>query len=559
MGSSISPILCFTKMQKNCVGPGEQSATILRQIRDSLLTPGGHISYRAYGARHVYDFSISMLFCLLAIVILNSVLWGVISAYGAFIFLALLSLFFSLAVLIISKLPVPERFSVGFLALVMVGVALSVLVFLILPAFGGILLAASLLGFVIVMLPGTWKSSTKMALRNIGRQRARTTTTMLALFVGVFAIGLILALGQDVRDTVNNALARSLNYNVIAVATNNDANALQSQLATIPGITKQKQTLIAATIPVAIDGRPLQDLLKNTGSGSSGLGRNDVLGLLNGVEGYDVAHNQVPDTNNMTITDGRNLDASDAGTNSALVIWGLVHRAPLQGHLHVGSTITLTSVDGKITRNVKVVCVYRTSAFSLSFESILTTTNTVQSLSPVGLKEAAFYMKVNPGQVGHALGKIGTIAPKAFVFNLANIGDYINQYLNYTLLALTVIAGLSLLAGIIIIANAVALAMLERRRELGILKSVGYTSGTVLSEVLVENGVVGGAGALLAMLFVTLAMISLGNLLFKASFSVSGWMIIVLTAGAALLAMITAALVAYGAVRVRPLEVLRYE
>jgi len=168
-------------------------------------------------------------------------------------------------------------------------------------------------------------------------------------------------------------------------------------------------------------------------------------------------------------------------------------------------------------------------------------------------------MKVNPGQVGHALGRTDTIAPKAFVFNLANIGDYINQYLNYTLLALTVIAGLSLLAGIIIIANAVALAMLERRRELGILKSVGYTSGTVLSEVLVENGVVGGAGALLAMLFVTLAMIPLGNLLFKASFSVSGWMIIVLTAGAALLAMITAALVAYGAVRVRPLEVLRYE
>src|SRR5258708_3585149 len=150
---------------------------------------------------------LSMLFCLLAIVILNSVLWGVISVYGAFIFLALLSLFFSLAVLIISKLPVPERFSVGFLALVMVGVALSVLVFLILPAFGGILLAASLLGFVIVLLPRTWKSSTKMALRNIGRQRARTTTTMLALFVGVFAIGLILALGQDVRDTVNNAAA----------------------------------------------------------------------------------------------------------------------------------------------------------------------------------------------------------------------------------------------------------------------------------------------------------------------------------------------------------------
>ena len=54
-------------------------------------------------------------------------------------------------------------------------------------------------------------------------------------------------------------------------------------------------------------------------------------------------------------------------------------------------------------------------------------------LNILGLKEAAFYMKVNPDQVGHALGKIGIIAPKAFVFNLATIGDYINRYLNYAL------------------------------------------------------------------------------------------------------------------------------
>src|SRR5260370_30448187 len=124
----------------------------------------------------------------------------------------------------------------------------------------------------------------------------------------------------------------------------------------------------------------------------------------------------------MPITDGHNGDGGDAGTNASLVAWGLVQRAPLQGHLHVGSTITLTSVDGKITHNVKVVGVYRQSSFNLNFESILTTTNPVQALSPVGLKEAAFYMKVNPGQVGHALGRIDTIDPKAFGFNLANIG-----------------------------------------------------------------------------------------------------------------------------------------
>ena len=161
--------------------------------------------------------------------------------------------------------------------------------------------------------------------------------------------------------------------------------------------------------------------------------------------------------------------------------------------------------------------------------------------------------------MGKAQSIIARVAPDAFVFNLANIGDFIDQYLNYMLLTLTTIAGLSLLAGVIIIANAVALAMLERRRELGILKSVGYTSGTVLSEVLIENGVIGGVGAFLAMLLVAFAMSLLGKFVFKTGFDVNPIIVLALIVGAALLAMVTAAIVAYGAVRVRPLEVLRYE
>ncbi|HJT56773.1 MAG TPA: FtsX-like permease family protein, partial [Ktedonobacteraceae bacterium] len=161
--------------------------------------------------------------------------------------------------------------------------------------------------------------------------------------------------------------------------------------------------------------------------------------------------------------------------------------------------------------------------------------------------------------IGKALNAIGTITPNASVLNLANIGDFINSILNDFLLVLITIASLSLLAGVIIIANAVALAMLERRRELGILKSVGYTSRTVLSEVLIENGLIGGTGALLAMLLVTLATSLLGTFFFKTGFGVSTFIALGLILGIALLAMVVAALVAWGAVRVRPLEVLRYE
>ncbi len=504
---------------------------------------------------------LSVLFCLLAIVVLNDVVLGISAVYGAFIFLGLLSIFFGLVILLVSILPVPERFNIKFLALLAVSVVLSVLIAQFLPTFGYLLLGLTVLGFVVVLLPRTWKSNTKIALRNVGRQRARTTTTLLALFVGIFTIGLILVLGQDLRDKINNSLATSLNYNVITIAGNNDANALQSQLGSIPGLTKHTQNTIATTSPEAINGQPIADILKNAPSGFSftSLGREGVVGSLSGVEGYDVANGQVPDTNNLNITDGRNLNASDAGTHNVLVQWQLVHLAPLKGRLGVGSTITLLSIDKKTSETVTVVGVFRSTGFGGNFEPILSTTNTVQALSPAGFEQTIFYMKIDTNQIGKALHAIAQASPNAFVFNLANIGDFIDQYLNYMLLTLTTIAGLSLLAGVIIIANAVALAMLERRRELGILKSVGYTSRTVLSEVLIENGIIGAVGAVLAMLLVTFAMSLLGKFVFKTSFDVNAIIVLALIAGAALLAMVTAAIVAYGAVRVRPLEVLRYE
>jgi putative ABC transport system permease protein len=144
--------------------------------------------------------------------------------------------------------------------------------------------------------------------------------------------------------------------------------------------------------------------------------------------------------------------------------------------------------------------------------------------------------------------------------NLANISDIIDQMLNDILLTLTTIASLSLIAGVIIIANAVALAMLERRRELGILKSVGYTSQNILGEVLLENGLVGGTSAMTAMLLVSLVIFLLGRYVFKAvNLAVAPSTAIAMVLGAVLLAMLTATLVAWQARTCRPLKVLRYE
>jgi len=124
---------------------------------------------------------------------------------------------------------------------------------------------------------------------------------------------------------------------------------------------------------------------------------------------------------------------------------------------------------------------------------------------------------------------------------------------------LTTIASLAMIAGLIIIANAVALAMLERRREIGILKSVGHTSRSILATVLIENGLVGLLGSLVAILLVAGAITALSKFVFHTDLGIGVNLVVLVIGSTALVTMLVAATVAWNAVRVRPLDVLRYE
>ena len=168
-------------------------------------------------------------------------------------------------------------------------------------------------------------------------------------------------------------------------------------------------------------------------------------------------------------------------------------------------------------------------------------------------------MNVDPAKINQAENRVGQLVPNATMQDLTSAGTGFIQQLSSILDVLIAIASLSVIAAVIIIANAVALAMLERRRELGILKSVGYTSGTVLSEVAIENGIVGGLGAFVATLLAAGGVVVLGKFAFSSTTNLEPIVVFYLVAGAITLAILTAILIAWRATRVRPLAVLRYE
>lgn len=470
---------------------------------------------------------------------------------------------FSIIVLIIGHLPVPERFTPGYVVLVSCAVAVAALITLRLQGVGVALLVATVSGFVVVLLPRSQRTVVKLALRAIGRSRARTATTLVALFVGVFTIGLVLVIGKDISDEIGNALSNLASYNVFVIASSDDATSTNNATAHLAGLQGRRVTQDLSVKPLAINGVPYGQLIGTSSSVSSssttGRQREVALFELTGVEGYDLASGESPGA---SIAQGRNLTANDAGTDNVLVL-NQLRNPPL--NLAPGDRILVSNTKTGAMVTLNVVGFYmeanRTNGgihLNFFFEPILGDQSIVQQLG-TGSAVSITALKLDPNQKLGALRAIESSAPTATVIDLSDLGALVQQVLGNLVDLLIGIASLALFAGVVIIANTVALAMLERRREIGILKSTGYTSRSVLAQVMVENGVVGGIGAVTGMVLVTAATALLGGLALKTSLAVSTPIVLSVIAGVVILAMAVAALVAWGPSRVRPLEVLRYE
>src|SRR5579871_625426 len=492
------------------------------------------------------------LFFVLALSILQNTLVSLGAVGGGGLFLLLLSLGFLLVALVIGKLPVPEHFSWGYGLLFAGEIAISILLTLALPAFGILCLALMLLGMLVVFSPRAWKATVKMALRNIGRKKTRTSTTLVALFVGVFAIGLILTLSQGIHTAITGFVASATSYNAFIQASSDDKAAVDQRLATIAGIKQQTVYATTGSIPLEINGVPLEQFLN--GQTLSQQSAAD----LSGVTGFDLARGQFPTqapvqgSHDSQI--GSRLAQQDAGTNRVMAPQTL-SQAPF--NLKLGDEITLVGPDGKTTATVTIAAFYTPDQRAID-PPILGDISLANTLSG-GHPGYLYSLVLDPNQIDQILRQIQQAVPTVQIINLAEQVNFFLSLLNNLIILLTAVSSLAMLAGFIIIANVVALAMLERRRELGILKSVGYTSKNVLSEVLFENGLIGFTGSVLAMLLATLIALVLAKLAFNVVVLVNPGIVLGVVAATTAICMGIAALVAWNATRVRPLEVLRYE
>ena len=109
-----------------------------------------------------------------------------------------------------------------------------------------------------------------------------------------------------------------------------------------------------------------------------------------------------------------------------------------------------------------------------------------------------------------------------------------------------------------IIANTVSLAVLERRRQIGIMKAIGLHSSQILRLLLLESGLVGLLGGVIGT-GIGAAVILFMGVLSESPGSFPFLTLVGLVALSVAIAVAATLLTAWGASREKPLVVLRYE
>ena len=168
-----------------------------------------------------------------------------------------------------------------------------------------------------------------------------------------------------------------------------------------------------------------------------------------------------------------------------------------------------------------------------------------------------FILDLEEGRI-HETIKTLSENPGVFVLEVALINKMLTGLFEKLTALPLVVAILSLFAAGVIIANTVSLAVLERRREIGIMKAIGLQSSDVLHLLLLENGLVGLAGGVLGC-GVGVGAIVLMGVLSESPGSFPYLTLLALVALAVAIALGATLLTAWGASREKPLIVLRYE
>ena len=392
----------------------------------------------------------------------------------------------------------------------------------------GLALLVALLGagfFAIVAVPLPLPGIVALARRNLRRNPLHTLVALVALFCGVFTIGFAGATISNGRDRLEKQALPSHGYNVTVYAAPADAGPVAAALerAGVKSVQRFVRSPAAARIS----------------SGRS-------LDALRGVTGLDLGR-----TGTVRIVEG-------AWNKGAALAPARLRGEPWK--LKTGDAVELSSSRGESAR-LSIAGFYelqRVSPLMPRVSGLILDEATVLRLGGPAA-QVNFTGEVEKGRLDAVARDLARDAPDALVLRAADLVSETQVAVANLFAFVVAVAGLALVAGGVLIANSVGLAMLQRRREMGIFKAIGYSSARILAGIAVEYVLLGLVAGVAGMGAVALSFGIINRLRPAAKLVLDPVQAPVMIAVAILIAFASAVAVAWRPTHARPLDVLRQE
>jgi putative ABC transport system permease protein len=497
---------------------------------------------------------------------------------SAGIFQSILALLFVVLTIGLIAGQILGNYLIGIIGVTVVMIILGILILL-------LWVVVWLVGF----LPAFGNPDLRLAIRNLRARRLRTATTLLALSAGMFALSSVAFLGAGFREIVQVTFSNALGGNVIVMPLlpGGIANPLiDNTLAQAEGVTGQLRYEVITAQLAEVDGVAF-DVDGFAEQREAIYAEMDAIFATNGPPDFERLMELTTQLDSIpsyvlevaaqdwkgappppiSVTEGRGgFEAGEEGKNVLIVGPDTnLH----QSGVKVGSEIVL-EVSGR-RYPFEVIGMNNADAMEMSLSQMMnfgdvivpggsissSNQNLLGGITPLGMT----IVNVENAHLNDVLLDLSAL-PLTFSLDISFIDGLLRRFIDQ-FSAMPVLVGLlSLGAAAVIMANTVALATLERRQQIGILKAIGLKGWRVLWVMLLENVFISLLGAVIGLGLSGLGMLVMSYFGIDAAILIPSdaqfWAVL-LVLGAVLIGAGATFLSAQVAIRERALNVLRYE
>lgn len=305
-----------------------------------------------------------------------------------------------------------------------------------------------------------------MAFRSLKRRKARTVLSTLGIVIGVTLIVTLASIGQGMQTQMTTWIKTSIGADLIVVHAGSDVFMPENK------IPEEYVDKVAR-----IDGvkSAIPELFET--------------GLVNGEK--CILLGVVPDMK-ITIIEGRSLN--EAGGFEAVIGSRLKDKIGAE----VGDSITIASINE--SKKFKVVGIFQTRAYVMD-EACVTSLGTLQKMFDDEGKISTILVNVeSPEKVDRVKEGIENRLQGITVIEQREVLEATVEGTTIINIFLMAIAAVSLLVAGLGIMNTMIISVMERRREIGIMKAIGTSKKRILGIFMIEStlhGTVGGVGGCL--------------------------------------------------------------